>query len=89
MAESNENEAQRTLTGTVVSNKRDKTISVLVERKVKHPIYGKIIKRSTKVHAHDQENVCNEGDIVTVGQSRPLSKTKSWVLLSVNEQAKV
>ncbi len=89
MAESNGNEAQRTLTGTVVSNKRDKTISVLVERKVKHPIYGKIIKRSTKVHAHDQENVCNEGDIVTVGQSRPLSKTKSWVLLSVNEQAKV
>jgi small subunit ribosomal protein S17 len=89
MAESNSNEAQRTLTGTVVSNKRDKTISVLVERKVKHPIYGKIIKRSTKVHAHDQENVCNEGDIVTVGQSRPLSKTKSWVLLSVNGQAKV
>ncbi len=89
MAESNGNETQRTLTGTVVSNKRDKTISVLVERKVKHPIYGKIIKRSTKVHAHDQDNVCNEGDMVTVGQSRPLSKTKSWVLLSVNEQAKV
>lgn len=89
MSESNGNETQRTLTGTVVSNKRDKTISVLVERKVKHPIYGKIIKRSTKVHAHDQENVCNEGDMVTVGQSRPLSKTKSWVLLSVNEQAKV
>ena len=89
MAESKTNEAQRTLTGTVVSSKRDKTISVLVERKVKHPVYGKIIKRSTKVHAHDQDNVCNEGDIVTVVQSRPLSKTKSWVLQSVNKQAKV
>ncbi|MBV1871678.1 MAG: 30S ribosomal protein S17 [Gammaproteobacteria bacterium] len=89
MAESNINAAKRTLTGTVVSSKSDKTISVLVERKVKHPIYGKIIKRSTKVHAHDQENACNEGDIVTVVECRPLSKTKSWVLQSVNVQAKV
>lgn len=89
MAESNINAAKRTLTGVVVSSTRDKTISVLVERKVKHPIYGKIIKRSTKVHAHDQENACNEGDIVTVVECRPLSKTKSWVLQSVNVQAKV
>ena len=89
MAESNSNETQRTLTGTVVSTKRDKTISVLIERKVKHPIYSKIIKRSTKVQAHDEDNICNQGDTVTVVQCRPLSKTKTWVLLSVNEQAKV
>ncbi|MBL4606941.1 MAG: 30S ribosomal protein S17 [Pseudomonadales bacterium] len=89
MADPKSSETQRTLTGTVVSSKRDKTISILVERKVKHPIYGKIIKRSSKIQAHDEENVCSEGDIVTVAQSRPLSKTKSWVLLSVNTKAKV
>lgn len=87
MAETKTNETQRTLSGTVISSKRDKSISVLVERKVKHPIYGKIIKRSTKIHAHDEENVCNDGDMVTVVQSKPISKTKSWMLLSVNEQS--
>ena len=77
----------RTLTGRVVSNKMDKTITVMVERRVKHPIYGKYIKRSTKVHAHDAENQCQIGDTVTVEQCRPMSKTKSWRLLSVVEHA--
>jgi small subunit ribosomal protein S17 len=77
----------RTLTGRVVSNKMDKTITVLVERRVKHPIYGKYITRSTKVHAHDEANQCRIGDTVTVQQCRPLSKTKCWRLLEVVEQA--
>ena len=85
MIEQQEN--NRTLTGRVVSNKMDKTITVLVERRVKHPIYGKIIRRSTKVHAHDAENQCRMGDLVTVEQCRPLSKTKTWRLLRVNERA--
>ncbi len=80
-------ESNRTLTGRVVSNKMEKTITVLVERRVKHPIYGKIIKRSTKVHAHDENNECQIGDTVTVEQCRPLSKTKTWRLLSVVERA--
>ncbi|HAI68445.1 MAG TPA: 30S ribosomal protein S17 [Gammaproteobacteria bacterium] len=70
----------RTLAGHVISNKMDKTITVLVERTVKHPIYGKYIKRSTKLHAHDEDNACQEGDIVEISQCRPLSKTKSWRL---------
>lgn len=70
----------RTLTGKVTSNKMDKTITVLIERRVKHPKYGKYIKRSTKLHAHDAENSCQEGDIVVIEQCRPLSKTKSWRL---------
>ena len=73
----------RTLSGRVVSNKMDKTIVVMIERKVKHPLYGKIIKRSTKVHAHDENNECNIGDTVTVVESRPLSKTKSFNLVSI------
>ena len=77
----------RTVTGRVVSNKMDKTITVLLERKVKHPLYGKFIRRSTKVHAHDEQNVCNEGDTVIVEQCRPLSKSKSWNLVKVVEQA--
>ena len=64
----------RTVQGRVVSNKMDKTITVVVERFVKHPIYGKFIKRSTKLHAHDEENVCNQGDVVTISECRPLSK---------------
>jgi len=76
---------KRTLTGTVVSNKMDKTVVVLIEHKVKHPIYGKYIKRSTKVYAHDPENKCKEGDKVVVGESRPISKTKCWILLEVLE----
>ncbi|OUS28040.1 30S ribosomal protein S17 [Gammaproteobacteria bacterium 45_16_T64] len=72
---------KRALIGKVVSAKADKTITVLVERKVKHPVYGKFIRRSTKFHAHDETNSCNEGDIVTIEECRPLSKTKCWRLV--------
>ncbi len=77
----------RTLTGRVVSDKMDKTITVLIERQVKHPLYGKFIKRSTKVHAHDESNECNAGDTVVVEQCRPLSKSKTWRLVKVVEKA--
>jgi small subunit ribosomal protein S17 len=77
----------RTLTGRVVSNKMEKTITVLVERFVKHPKYGKYIKRSTKLHAHDEENTCQEGDIVMIEQCRPLSKTKAWRLYKIVERS--
>ncbi|AEP28532.1 30S ribosomal protein S17 [Brumicola nitratireducens] len=73
----------RTVQGRVTSNKMDKTITVMVERTVKHPIYGKFIKRSTKLHAHDEANVCNEGDVVTITECRPLSKSKTWMLVDV------
>ncbi len=79
--------AARTVTGRVVSNKMDKSITVLVERKVRHPLYGKYVKRSTKLHAHDEENACGEGDIVVIEQSRPISKTKQWRLVSIVEKA--
>jgi len=79
----------RTVQGRVVSNKMDKTITVVVERFVKHPIYGKFIKRSTKLHAHDENNVCNQGDVVTVRECRPLSKNKSWMLVDVVVKAGV
>ena len=78
---------KRTLTGKVVSDKMDKTITVKIERQVKHPLYGKFIKRSTKVHAHDESNECKIGDTVTVVESRPLSKSKSWQLVEVVEKA--
>mgnify|MGYP000341796137 CR=1 FL=1 len=77
----------RTTSGKVVSNKMDKTVTVLVERRVKHPIYGKYITRSTKLHAHDEANDCNVGDVVTIKESRPLSKTKTWALQSIDERA--
>ena len=77
----------RTVQGRVVSNKMDKTITVAVERKVKHPIYGKFIKRTTKLHAHDETNQCNEGDVVTVRECRPLSKSKTWMLVDVVTKA--
>lgn len=77
---------QRTLQGKVISNKMDKTIVVLTERKIKHPLYGKYVKRTTKLHAHDEENVCQEGDIVMIAESRPLSKTKTWRLVNVIEK---
>jgi small subunit ribosomal protein S17 len=73
----------RILRGSVVSNKMDKTIVVLVVRTVKHPLYGKYIKRSTKIHAHDEKNICNEGDVVVITESRPISRTKRWKLLEV------
>ena len=81
------NSVERTLTGTVVSNSRDKTIAVLVERKVRHPIYKKYIKRSTKVHAHDEKNECGLGDVVKVSESKPFSKTKNWALVEVVEKS--
>lgn len=77
----------RTLTGRVVSDKMDKTITVLIERRVKHPIYGKYVKRSTKLHAHDETNQCRIGDKVTIRETRPLAKTKSWMLVDVLERA--
>jgi small subunit ribosomal protein S17 len=77
----------RTVQGRVVSNKMDKTITVAVERKVKHPIYGKFIKRTTKLHAHDETNQCNEGDVVTITECRPLSKSKNWKLVDVVTKA--
>ncbi len=70
----------RSFTGRVVSDKMDKTVTVLVERKVKHPLIGKVIRRSQKFHAHDETNSCKEGDLVTIVESRPLSKTKTWVV---------
>lgn len=82
------NEDQYTVTGTVVSSKRNKTITLAVERKIKHKIYDKIITRTSKITAHDEENTCNEGDVVTVVQSKPLSKSKSWTLLRVNRKVK-
>jgi len=81
------NSVERILTGTVVSNSRDKTIAVLVERKVRHPIYKKYIKRSTKVHAHDENNECSLGDVVRVSESKPFSKTKNWALVEVVEKS--
>ncbi|KAF0192909.1 MAG: rpsQ [Gammaproteobacteria bacterium] len=80
--------AARTVTGRVVSDKMDKTITVLIERRVRHPIYGKIVRRSTKLHAHDEQNECGEGDTVIIEQCRPLSKSKSWRLVKIEERAK-
>lgn len=77
----------RLLTGVVVSDKMDKSIVVLIERREKHPRYQKYIRRSTKVHAHDEKNEASIGDIVVVKESRPISKTKSWVLVQVKEEA--
>lgn len=77
----------RTLQGKVVSDKMDKTITVMIERRVKHPIYGKFVKRSTKLHAHDEQNECQIGDTVSVRECRPLSKSKTWMLVSVDERA--
>ena len=73
----------RVATGKVVSNKMDKTIIVMIERRVKHPVYGKYITRSSKIHAHDEDNHCGIGDTVTVAESRPISKSKTWKLLEV------
>ena len=75
-------------TGAVVSNKMDKTIVVAVKRKVKHPIYGKFVNKTTKFVAHDEENTCNEGDLVRIMETRPLSKNKNWRLVEIIERAK-
>ena len=90
MSESTNTEQKvvRTTTGRVVSNKMNKSITVLVERRVKHPLYGKYIRRSTKLHAHDENNECGIGDTVSITECRPISKTKTWRLVSVVEKAK-
>jgi small subunit ribosomal protein S17 len=76
----------RNVTGRVVSNKMDKTITVLIERRVPHPLYRKYVRRSTKLHAHDEKNECREGDKVMIVQSRPISKTKAWRLVKIVER---
>jgi small subunit ribosomal protein S17 len=80
-------EVKRTKTGRVVSNKMDKSVTVLLERQIKHALYGKYIKRSTKVLAHDEENNCGEGDKVMIAECRPLSKSKSWRVIEILERA--
>jgi small subunit ribosomal protein S17 len=77
----------RTLVGKVVSNKMDKTVTVLVERRVKHPVIGKVIRLSKKYHAHDEKNECREGDVVEIAEGRPVSKTKSWHVAKLVERA--
>jgi small subunit ribosomal protein S17 len=83
-----ERNLRKTRTGVVKSNKMDKTITVTVERRVKHPIYGKFVKKTTSFHAHDEKNECTIGDVVKIMESRPLSKTKRWRLVEVVEKAK-
>ncbi|MCP4008524.1 MAG: 30S ribosomal protein S17 [Proteobacteria bacterium] len=87
MAEQKENKVQRSVQGNVLSARADKSITVLIERQVKHPLYKKIIRRSTKLHAHDEQNECNEGDTVIIEECRPLSKTKSWRLVEIISRA--
>ncbi|MGH1371346.1 MAG: 30S ribosomal protein S17 [Cellvibrionaceae bacterium] len=77
----------RQVTGKVVSDKMDKTITVLIERRVKHPVYGKYVSKSSKLKAHDEKNECKAGDVVTISESRPLSKSKSWALVKIEERA--
>ena len=79
--------AQRTIEGRVVSNKMQKTVTVLLERQVQHPLYGKIIRRSTKVHAHDEKGECKEGDMVRIAECAPLSKTKNWRVVEIVTRA--
>jgi small subunit ribosomal protein S17 len=84
-----ENKLVRTVTGRVVSDKMSKSIVVLIERRVKHPMYGKYLSRSSKLKAHDENNECRIGDLVTIAESRPISKTKSWTLVKIEERAAV
>lgn len=86
---SKEANVARTASGTVVSNKMDKTITVVVERMIKHPLYGKYIRRSKKIHAHDPENQCQEGDKVTIEETRPISKSKAWKLSSIDRKTTI
>jgi small subunit ribosomal protein S17 len=85
---SEQDESNRVLTGQVVSDAMEKTITVVIDRRVKHPLYGKFMRRSTKVHAHDETNECRKGDLVRVEQCRPISKTKSCRLVEVVERAR-
>ena len=84
---SGEDKILRTQIGAVISDKMDKTVTVLIERKVKHPLYGKFVKKSTKLHVHDENNECSMGDTVQITESRPMSKTKSWTLVKVLEKS--
>ena len=84
---SNEEKVLRTQIGSVISNKMDKSATVLIERKVKHPLYGKFVKKSTKLHVHDENNECSMGDTVQITECRPMSKTKSWALVKIVEKA--
>jgi small subunit ribosomal protein S17 len=77
----------RTLSGRVVSDKMEKTVTVLIERRVRHPVYGKVVTRSTKIKAHDEGNECRIGDLVAIAETRPLSRTKAWRLVEVIERA--
>lgn len=79
----------RTLVGRVVSDKMDKTVTVLIERRVKHPLYGKVIRLSKKYHAHDAENACSSGDLVEISECAPMSKTKAWQVTKLVEKARV
>lgn len=87
MSGETENKGQRIQVGRVVSNRMDKTVTVRVDRQVKHPLYGKYIKRSSKLYAHDAENECNEGDLVRIVETRPLSRTKTWRVIEIVERA--
>ena len=84
---SEENKTQRTVVGRVVSDKMDKTVSVAIERMIKHPMYGKYIRRTSKVLAHDQDNTCKPGDRVAIAECKPISKNKSWFVVNVVERA--
>lgn len=87
MSTAEKQRVEHSATGKVVSNKMDKTVTVRLERHLKHPLYGKYIRRSSKVHAHDENNECNEGDTVRIVPDRPLSKTKSWKVVEIIERA--
>lgn len=84
-----ENKVVRTKNGRVISDKMEKSIVVLVERRVKHPVYGKYVTKSSKLKAHDEKNECKIGDAVTIAESRPISKSKSWTLVKIDERATV
>ena len=80
-----ETKVQRTKSGVVTSDKMNQTVTVLIERKIKHPLYGKYVKKSTKIHAHDPDNKCQQGDVVKIAECRPISKTKSWQVVEIVE----
>jgi len=84
---SEQTKAKRTIEGRVVSNKMQKTVTVLLERQVQHPLYGKVVRRSTKVHAHDEKGECKEGDVVRIVECAPLSKTKNWRVIEIVTRA--
>ena len=88
MSETEASSMSRRLTGRVVSDKMDKTVTVLVERRMKHPLYGKVMIRSKKYHAHDEQNEFHPGDLVTIEETRPLSKTKAWKVVKLVEKSR-